>query len=121
MRWLSCSIAPEVYQICRRDPDRNFPDASTLTFVWNAIEDMVLSAWLQYLHKLSLEHISLHFDGVRIYGGLPADIQQLCQDCAAYIQKETGFVVKIHEKKHETIADALLTRATSSVNIGDEA
>ena len=46
LRWMACSVAPGVYSLCQADPDRNFPEASTFTFVWNAVEDAVLSSWL---------------------------------------------------------------------------
>ena len=114
MRWLSCSVAPKLYKLCGDDPARKFPDASTFTFVWNAVEDMILSSWLAYLKRFSLDHISLHFDGVRIHGSVPVDIETLCKDCSGHILKDTKFAVKIRQKKHETMKEALLSRATRS-------
>ena len=48
MRWLAVSLAPGIYELCSADPDRTFPMASTFTFVWNAVEDYVLTAIIQF-------------------------------------------------------------------------
>ena len=40
MRWTACSVIPAVYEACRNDPDRHFPESSTLFFLWTAIEDL---------------------------------------------------------------------------------
>ena len=117
MRWLACTIAPRIYHKCRDDPAREFPDASTFTFVWSAVEDMIMSAWVQHLKRLPLDHLSLHYDGVRIHGGLPADVGKLCKECSDFIAQETGFLVNIKEKKHESAVDAILSHATSTTAI----
>jgi hypothetical protein len=40
MRWTACSVIPAVYEACRNDPNRQFPESSTLFFLWTAIEDL---------------------------------------------------------------------------------
>jgi hypothetical protein len=40
MRWTACSVIPEVYEACLEDSNRKFPEASTLFFLWTAVEDL---------------------------------------------------------------------------------
>ena len=40
MRWTACSVIPQVYEACFNDPSRQFPEASTLFFLWTAVEDL---------------------------------------------------------------------------------
>jgi hypothetical protein len=40
MRWTACSVIPDVYEACLLDTTRHFPEASTLYFLWTAVEDL---------------------------------------------------------------------------------
>ena len=40
MRWTACSVIQQVYEACFNDPSRQFPEASTLFFLWTAVEDL---------------------------------------------------------------------------------
>ena len=79
-RWLACTTLQEVYAKCSREPSRRHPDASALFSLWSAAEDFVLQAWVDYLTTLRPRHLSLHYDGVRIFnlavhGGFIAESQ----------------------------------------------
>ncbi len=50
MRWVACAVVPDVYEVCREDAARNFPEASTLFFMWSAVEDRLH----QYVRKQEL-------------------------------------------------------------------
>lgn len=119
MRWLSCEIAADVYELCKDDPERHFPEASTFTFVWNAVEDCILSAWIKFLQQYRLTHLSLHFDGLRVQGGIPGDIEKLCKDCADCIDRETGFRVAIRPKFHKYFVECLRDSSTHQEDIPD--
>lgn len=108
MRWLSCELAPQVFQDCKDDPQRNFPEASTFTFVWNAVEDYCLGPWIKHLQQYSLTHLSLHYDGIRVQGDLPEDIDNVCKECAECIHSETGFRVSIRPKVHRYFVECLV-------------
>ena len=45
---------------------KDFPDASTFTYMWTAVEDYLLEACIGYMAKLRPSHLSLHFDGLRV-------------------------------------------------------
>ncbi|CAE7421452.1 unnamed protein product [Symbiodinium natans] len=77
------------------------PDLSVLTYFWNIAEDMVLESWLRKANPLQSKHTSLHFDGIRLDRDvvLP-DTHGFCDSCSAWIEKDTGFKVKIRAKEH---------------------
>ena len=76
------------------------PEASTLFYLYAAVEDYVLDAWGQDLMRRRPKHVSLHFDGIRV-GGLDPEVsaQVLCDEAASAILKTTGFTVTIVEKR----------------------
>ncbi len=118
LRWVACSLLPDVYETCKKDTTRRFPEASTLFYLWTAVEDSVLSAWLDYVHKYPTTHLSLHFDGIRIQKELPCDTAEFCKRCADYIAEETGFKVLIREKFHRTLLHILPLRSETE-ELGD--
>ncbi len=110
LRWLACSLLPEVYKRCLDEPSRKFPEASTLTFMWSALEDRILASWVGYAKQHANGHLSLHFDGIRITDSLPCPVEEFCQRCSTRILEETGFTVRIREKKHHWFFELLRAR-----------
>ena len=53
--------------------------------MWTAVEDNILEAWVSYLRRQDYQHISLHYDGVRI-DNRGADVQEICTSSAAAIE-----------------------------------
>ena len=119
MRWLSCSIAPAVWDLCKDDPARHFPEASTFTFVWNAVEDRILSAWIKFVQQHRPHHLSLHYDGLRVCGDLPADMVKFCNDCAVWIESCAGFKVVIRPKVHMYFTECVQATSTHQDHISD--
>ena len=58
-----------------------------------------------FFSKYSLQHLSLHFDGVRVSGGLPPDIPELCRECSDHVLSVTGFQINIRQKHHNFLID----------------
>ena len=53
---------------------------------------------------LSPEHLSLHFDGVRVDKKiLGADVNAFCESCSTRIKEKTGFQVSIRPKQHPDV------------------
>ena len=119
MRWFACSVAPDVYSLVGDDPSRDFPTATTFTYVWNAVEDCILSAIIKYMKQYDPTHLSLHYDGVRVAGGLPRDIEVLCKNCSERVFEDTGFRIELKEKKHWDFM-GLVQRLATSINDSDE-
>ena len=68
-RWTSASTLPAVYQLALDDAKRPHPDASTTFFMWSAVEDAILSTWMDKVQQRHPRHISLRVDGVRVDRG----------------------------------------------------
>ena len=100
LRWLACSLIPDVYERTKDMADKKHPQASTLFYLYAAVEDCILQSWETFLRTQTIGHMSLHFDGVLV--GLPSgeEASRLCQESADAILKETGFSVKILRKSN---------------------
>ena len=100
LKWLACSLLPKVYEQVSAMEKKSNPEASTLFYLYAAVEDYVLDAWGQDLMRRRPKHVSLHFDGIRV-GGLDPEVsaQVLCDEAASAILKTTGFTVTIVEKR----------------------
>jgi len=87
MRWLACSLALDLYSHNSEDPKRLFPTATTCTYVWMAIEDRILTSIIDWMNRYPLQHLSLHFDGVRVFGGgdFMDDVNKLRQECSGRV------------------------------------
>ena len=101
LRWLACSLLPQVFERVRSMEEKRNPQASALFYLYAAVEDWVLEAWEDYMSTITHNHLSLHFDGLRV-GGLEEaqSIEDLCKKSEAAILDTTGFKVKILEKRH---------------------
>jgi hypothetical protein len=56
-----------------------FPEATTFHYLYTILEDRVLEAWLDHIKQYDFEHVSLHFDGVRIRMADGSDIGAFCR------------------------------------------
>ena len=100
-KWLACSLLPDVFQRVMSLPDKPNPQASTLFYMYAAVEDWVLDAWDRSLCRRHPRHVSLHFDGIRVGGIDPAvDVKTLCDEAMQAIQETTQFNVSVVEKRH---------------------
>lgn len=107
MRWLASSIFSEEFDSLSKDTDKRHPDATIFFYMWTTVEDWIVASWVSRLQTFSPEHLSLHFDGVRLDSDsmmkARADQRQFLDDCEGHIYKETGFKVTIVEKKPLTL------------------
>ena len=100
-KWLACSLLPDVFQRVMTLPDKPNPQASTLFYMYAAVEDCVLDAWDRSLCRRHPRHVSLHFDGIRVGGIDPAvDVKTLCDEATQAIQEKTQFDVSVVENLH---------------------
>lgn len=113
-------LSDEYERLAELQQEKKHPDRSVLSYLYMAVEDYILSAWVQYLLQFSPDHLSLHFDGVRLSAeGL--DAAKLCSSSAAYIEESTGFKVNVREKQHKTVLEVLEQKASTSTRrpLGD--
>lgn len=108
LRWLAISLlGSEFARFCSTEVNKKNPDMSILSHLYLATEDLVLTSWHQYLQKLQPSHLSLHFDGIRISPIEGLSMDDLCEQSAAHIAKDTGFHVVIREKMHRTVLQCI--------------
>jgi len=113
IRWLACSVLPDVYTLCKDDPKRKFPEASVVHFMWTAVQDAILTSWLGFVRQRPVSHLSLHYDGIRIDKEPPGQVSEFRARCTDHIVKETGFIVNIREKEHHYLFDLLKSSSGS--------
>lgn len=66
LRWLACSLLPDVYAAVASSGDDKWAEASTLAYLWQGVEDEALCSWAVWVRSKEAHHVSLHFDGVRV-------------------------------------------------------
>ncbi|CAE7501083.1 unnamed protein product, partial [Symbiodinium necroappetens] len=117
LRWLASSMFPDtVAKFAQPESKKTNPTNSVLSHLYQAIEDYVLSAFVEYLLQFQPQHLSLHYDGVRVSKGQGGcSTAELCEKIQAYILRKTGFDVTICEKKHLTVLE-ILKGVACSVN-----
>lgn len=109
MRWLACSVFFQEFGGLNKEQEKRNPDATVFFYMWTTIEDWIVESWTTKLRSVCPQHVSLHFDGVRLNSSLRAwanDQRQFLEECERHIEKETGFRVNIVEKKTQFIASA---------------
>ena len=108
-RWAAATAIPDAYAELLQIKDR--AEVSVLTYLWNVAEDTVIDAWLEKILPLSPEHVSLHFDGIRVdKQTVGSDVERFCQECAQHIEDRTGFKVSIRQKIHRGILAVIQER-----------
>ena len=118
LRWLACSLAPRVYSALKGSEDPNakkWPEASTLAYLWQGVEDHVLEVMLQFVRGQMTEHVSMHFDGLRVDRGrvrLEAEdggdgVREMCARLQDHVLERTGYAVQIVSKEHLSFMELL--------------
>ena len=114
-KWTATSCLRDVYKSFLEDGSKKNPEASVLAHLYFICEDVVLSARAQFLQEtFNPEHLSLHYDGVRVSSISGVSVADLCQRSEAHIAEKTGFHVRIREKKHRTVLEMVKEFATST-------
>ena len=99
-RWAAASTMPAVYTKLLEEKEKPHPEASVLSYLYTACEDFILSHWADFLQTtFGPNHLSLHYDGVRISAVPGMSIEDVCSRSEAHILEKTGFSVRIREKK----------------------
>jgi hypothetical protein len=109
MCWLACTLLPKVAEA--KDSEQRSSRsaaASTLYHLYITVEDYWQEAWLEKVSEESFSHVSLHYDGLRVYSqDIGARADALCNVWSKAIEDKTGFRVTIAVKKHHTFVDAI--------------
>ncbi len=72
--------------------------------------------WEEYLPRLPVRHLSLHFDGVRVdedrVRASHGTIEEFSKEAARHIAEQTGIVVTIEAKTHRSLQEVMQTECT---------
>eukprot|EP00435_Cladocopium_sp_Y103_P006661 s2897_g2.t1 len=115
-RWAAASLLPEEYiRLCADTSKRN-PKVSVLSLLFCACEDYILTRWIHFLNaKYRFQHMSLHFDGVRVSKEPSVQIEALCTLSEEHIKSTSSFAVTILEKQHGTVFACIKKRAEETL------
>ena len=100
LKWIAISACPDLGEARASDPACASPENSVLALLYQALEDSALDAWLQCILQRNCQHVSLHFDGIRVILPPSLSAEQLCNECTEHIANATGFKLSIRVKKH---------------------
>ena len=117
LRWLSTTMMPAEYDATREElkpgGGKKWAEASIAAMFYQALEDHILQAMLDYIQQKPAQHVSLHYDGVRVdktrieaEGG---DSTHMCAALEVAVLGATGFRVKVVVKKHEVFCQMLMS------------
>ena len=90
MRWLACSVFFQEFGGLNKEQEKRNPDATVFFYMWTTIEDWIVESWTTKLRSVCPQHVSLHFDGVRLNSSLRAwanDQRQFLEECERHIEK----------------------------------
>lgn len=114
LRWFACSVVKDDYKEILQSGQKAFPAATAFYYLWTSVEDYILEHWCEFLKRLQPSHLSLHFDGVRVSSDVSEDVAKIIQESEEHIRKSTGFDVKVVEKRHTHVLEAIKQKAKSS-------
>ena len=100
-RWLAVSFFPEEYAKFQQRASKKHPDSSVLSFLYFIVEDVVLTAAAEDLSRQNPQHLSLHYDGVRVYGRKQAFLWQFDRSVPATFFK--SFVRQAHPRRSQRL------------------
>ena len=100
MRWLACSLLPNVHSHAMSDTSKwPWPEATTFSYLWSSVENQCLMAWTRYAASLGLKHLSLHFDGIGIVLEDEAKADDFASASARAIYEYSGYHIDIVPEK----------------------
>ncbi|CAE7235509.1 unnamed protein product, partial [Symbiodinium sp. KB8] len=118
-RWLAVSLFPDEYERLQHPPQgtqtekKHFPEATLLSHLYFIVEDVVISTCAECLSRDKPQHLSLHYDGVRVSRPATERVEDLCDRLSLRVKAATGFEVVIREKQHLTLLQIISEAATS--------
>ena len=113
LKWVATGVLPELHDVFVRDIAKKNPENSVLAHLYQALEDIIMCAWVEHLTTLDLAHLSLHFDGVRLVPPSHVSVDDICEASMTHIAQATGFNLRIRPKSHGFLRDLLFSQAVT--------
>ena len=121
-RWLAISIMEKEFVTLLQEPEI-WAEASVASHLWMGVEDFVIWQWTQLITQHRFEHLSLHFDGIRVdrvcvelissvHQGDEETTRQdavahVCELSTKHIMDRCGYTMRIRQKNHQFLEDKL--------------
>ncbi|CAE8607642.1 unnamed protein product [Polarella glacialis] len=123
LRWLACSIMPDAYEFYCNQPDKKFPECTVLQHLCTIVEDHIMEALTDFIRYHPVQHLSLHFDGIRLNVDYrlnvdePQDVEILMRLAENHIAEATGFLVQFKVKRHQYLSELITEHTVSKTKV----
>ncbi|CAE8658603.1 unnamed protein product [Polarella glacialis] len=123
LRWLACSIMPDAYEFYCNQPDKKFPECTVLQHLCTIVEDHIMEALTDFIRFHPVQHLSLHFDGIRLNVDYrlnvdePQDVEILMRLAENHIAEATGFLVQFKVKRHQYLSELINEHTVSKTKV----
>ncbi|CAE8731500.1 unnamed protein product [Polarella glacialis] len=123
LRWLACSIMPDAYEFYCNQPDKKFPECTVLQHLCTIVEDHIMEALTDFIRYHPVQHLSLHFDGIRLNVDYrlnvdePQDVEILMRLAETHIAEATGFLAQFKVKRHQYLSELITEHTVSKTKV----
>ncbi|CAE8656395.1 unnamed protein product [Polarella glacialis] len=123
LRWLACSIMPDAYEFYCNQPDKKFPECTVLQHLCTIVEDHIMEALTDFIRHHPVQHLSLHFDGIRLNVDYrlnvdePQDVEILMRLAETHIAEAAGFLVQFKVKRHQYLSELITEHTVSKTKV----
>ena len=108
MRWLACSLLPEVYAFAQQNLKKYpRPEATAFHYFWATVENQCMVSFARLAQMRPVRHLSLHYDGLLVDASRAEASEDFGAEAQAIILADTGYRVKIARKWDRTFFEAL--------------
>ena len=98
LRMVAISACPDVFQALNIDADCKWPAASTFAYMYQGAEDYILEAMVGYCLPFHVNHLSLHYDGIRVDEGL---VREALQAIDGNVHDRDHYIKELNGNGHD--------------------
>ena len=118
LRWAARTLQPSLYEACCNAKEKTWPEASTLTYTFEGVEDFILEALHTYIRTLGrVNHLSLEFDGVEADSETIEKDSKFGEHAEEFIYKRTGYRVKLRRKDRGNLLGLLREKSSDVIPV----
>lgn len=130
-RLIAITIDPCHFEKLLMEGGKKWPEASIGSYVYGSVEDFLLRTLLSFVGTYSTEHVSAHFDGIRIDtasatailaakrgNATSSDVDiglQFSALCTETVRNQTGYNISFVPKLHRCLVDLVILSASQNV------
>lgn len=114
LRWLAVSQLPELH--ASMIPTRPWPENSVFAYWWQTMEDRILTSLESFATRNGEEmptHLSLHFDGLMLWGKKFVEGTPFKEEAERYVQQQCGVRIDLVYKRHQSFVQLVSSEAAT--------